>query len=150
MMAGCFSTLGNNPFDVVKTQMQGTQAKQYANTLDCFRKILSNDGVMAFYKGVFARMGRVVPGQVGIKVIDGMCLYTIHVCHVYMNITYVYMYIMCMCLSIMCVSIIHVFKRTSCFVYAKGLFYLHVILIITYLILLLTYTSFIEYRCFMN
>lgn len=24
MMAGCFSTLGNNPFDVVKTQMQGT------------------------------------------------------------------------------------------------------------------------------
>jgi hypothetical protein len=23
MMAGCFSTMGNNPFDVVKTQMQG-------------------------------------------------------------------------------------------------------------------------------
>ena len=25
MMAGCFSTIGNNPFDVVKTQMQGNK-----------------------------------------------------------------------------------------------------------------------------
>lgn len=64
MMAGCFSTIGNNPFDVVKTQMQGTQAKQYTGTLDCFTKIFKNEGPMGFYKGVIPRMGRVVPGQV--------------------------------------------------------------------------------------
>lgn len=63
MSAGCFSTLGNNPFDVVKTRMQGTQAAQYKNTFDCFRQILRNEGVGAFYVGVTPRLGRVVPGQ---------------------------------------------------------------------------------------
>ena len=63
MCAGCFSTLGNNPFDVVKTQMQGTQASQYKGTLDCFRQILVNEGPLGFYKGVVPRLGRVVPGQ---------------------------------------------------------------------------------------
>jgi solute carrier family 25 (mitochondrial citrate transporter), member 1 len=63
MGAGCFSVLGNNPFDVVKTQMQGVKAKQYAGTLDCFRQILSKDGPRGFYRGAVARMGRVVPGQ---------------------------------------------------------------------------------------
>lgn len=64
MMAGCFSTLGNNPFDVVKTQMQGKDAAQYKNTLDCFIKILKTEGIRGYYKGVIPRMGRVVPGQV--------------------------------------------------------------------------------------
>lgn len=63
MSAGCFSTLGNNPFDVVKTRMQGTKAVQYANTLDCFKQILTQEGVSAFYAGVVPRLGRVVPGQ---------------------------------------------------------------------------------------
>mmetsp|Transcript_5638 Transcript_5638/g.6148 ORF Transcript_5638/g.6148 Transcript_5638/m.6148 type:complete len:296 (+) Transcript_5638:73-960(+) len=63
MMAGCFSTLGNNPFDVVKTQMQGKDAAQYKNTLDCFVKILKTEGFRGYYKGVIPRMGRVVPGQ---------------------------------------------------------------------------------------
>lgn len=63
MSAGCFSTLGNNPFDVVKTRMQGTNASKYANTLDCFKQILTNEGMGAFYAGVAPRLGRVVPGQ---------------------------------------------------------------------------------------
>lgn len=63
MSAGCFSTLGNNPFDVVKTRMQGTKASQYANTLDCFKQILTKEGVGAFYAGVVPRLARVVPGQ---------------------------------------------------------------------------------------
>lgn len=63
MCAGCFSSLGNNPFDVVKTQMQGTQASQYKGTLDCFRQILVSEGPMGFYKGLIPRLGRVVPGQ---------------------------------------------------------------------------------------
>jgi len=63
MSAGCFSTLGNNPFDVVKTRMQGTKASQYANTLDCFKQIMTKEGVAAFYAGVIPRLARVVPGQ---------------------------------------------------------------------------------------
>mmetsp|Transcript_24556 Transcript_24556/g.51110 ORF Transcript_24556/g.51110 Transcript_24556/m.51110 type:complete len:279 (-) Transcript_24556:240-1076(-) len=63
MSAGCFSTIGNNPFDVVKTRMQGTRASKYANTLDCFKQILSKEGVGALYAGVVPRLGRVVPGQ---------------------------------------------------------------------------------------
>mmetsp|Transcript_10924 Transcript_10924/g.19604 ORF Transcript_10924/g.19604 Transcript_10924/m.19604 type:complete len:296 (-) Transcript_10924:342-1229(-) len=63
MSAGCFSTLGNNPFDVVKTRLQGTQSKQYAGTLDCFKQVLAKEGVAAFYVGVAPRLGRVVPGQ---------------------------------------------------------------------------------------
>lgn len=63
MASGCFSTICNNPFDVVKTQMQGTQASQYANTFDCFKQILKSEGVTGFYRGVLPRMGRVVPGQ---------------------------------------------------------------------------------------
>jgi solute carrier family 25 citrate transporter 1 len=63
MTAGCFSTLGNNPFDVVKTRMQGTKARQYANTIDCFKQIISKEGVGALYAGTIPRLGRVVPGQ---------------------------------------------------------------------------------------
>jgi len=63
MSAGCFSTLGNNPFDVVKTRMQGTQASQYSSTLDCFKQILSKEGIAGFYAGIVPRLGRVVPGQ---------------------------------------------------------------------------------------
>jgi len=61
--AGCFSTLGNNPFDVVKTRMQSSDASQYKNTLDCAARIMTQEGPSAYYKGVVARMGRVVPGQ---------------------------------------------------------------------------------------
>jgi len=63
MTAGCFSTLGNNPFDVVKTRMQGTQASQYASTMDCFKQIMAKEGVAGFYAGLIPRLGRVVPGQ---------------------------------------------------------------------------------------
>jgi solute carrier family 25 citrate transporter 1 len=54
---------GNNPFDVVKTRMQGTKASQYKSTLDCFQQILRNEGARALYAGVVPRLGRVVPGQ---------------------------------------------------------------------------------------
>mmetsp|Transcript_5121 Transcript_5121/g.10787 ORF Transcript_5121/g.10787 Transcript_5121/m.10787 type:complete len:295 (+) Transcript_5121:154-1038(+) len=63
MSAGCFSTLGNNPFDVVKTRMQGANSSQYSSTLDCFSQILKKEGVMGYYKGVGPRLMRVVPGQ---------------------------------------------------------------------------------------
>ena len=43
--------------------MQGTNASAYANTMDCFKQILTKEGVGAFYAGVIPRLGRVVPGQ---------------------------------------------------------------------------------------
>lgn len=63
MMAGCFSTLGNNPFDVVKTQMQGKNAHKYKSTVDCLFTIFRTEGIRGLYKGTIPRMGRVVPGQ---------------------------------------------------------------------------------------
>lgn len=63
MSAGCFSTLGNNPFDFIKTRMQGVDAAKYSSTLDCVRKSVSEEGVLSLYKGVVPRLGRVVPGQ---------------------------------------------------------------------------------------
>ena len=43
--------------------MQGTKASQYAGTTDCFKQILTTEGIGAFYEGVVPRLGRVVPGQ---------------------------------------------------------------------------------------
>lgn len=43
--------------------MQGTKASQYSGTLDCFRQIVTKEGVGALYAGVIPRLGRVVPGQ---------------------------------------------------------------------------------------
>jgi solute carrier family 25 citrate transporter 1 len=43
--------------------MQGTQASQYASTLDCFKQVVKYEGVGAFYAGLLPRLGRVVPGQ---------------------------------------------------------------------------------------
>ena len=64
MAAGTFSTVGNNPFDVVKTKMQSTDARtKYKNTLDCFIKIFQTEGMRGYYRGILARLGRVVPGQ---------------------------------------------------------------------------------------
>lgn len=63
MSAGIFSTLGNNPFDVVKTRMQSLDANKYKGTMNCFYLIMTQEGPKSFYKGCLARMGRVVPGQ---------------------------------------------------------------------------------------
>ena len=59
-LAGAASVIGNNPIDVVKTQMQGLDAKKYNGTLDCLLSIWKNDGVRGFYKGAETRMMRVV------------------------------------------------------------------------------------------
>jgi len=59
--AGAASVLGNTPLDVVKTRMQGLEAKaKYKNTFDCARQIMVNEGPAAFYKGTIPRMSRVV------------------------------------------------------------------------------------------
>ncbi|GFG28116.1 hypothetical protein Cfor_05166 [Coptotermes formosanus] len=57
--AGACSVFGNTPIDVVKTRMQGLEAKKYKNTLDCAVKVFKNEGVAAFYKGTVPRLSRV-------------------------------------------------------------------------------------------
>jgi len=64
MCAGLFSTMMNNPFDVVKTRMQGAQgAKLYKGFFDCLIQIGKNEGVLTYWSGVVPRLARVVPGQ---------------------------------------------------------------------------------------
>ena len=64
MTAGIFSTLGNQPFDVLKTRLQGIHAKeQYSSTWDCICKTYMTEGVSGFYKGIIPRLTRVIPGQ---------------------------------------------------------------------------------------
>uniref|UniRef100_A0A6U3C197 Uncharacterized protein n=1 Tax=Lotharella globosa TaxID=91324 RepID=A0A6U3C197_9EUKA len=45
--------------DVVKSRMQGLEASKYKNSVDCFFKILQNEGVAGLYKGVKPRLTRV-------------------------------------------------------------------------------------------
>jgi len=64
MCAGLFSTMLNNPFDVLKTRMQGAQGgKLYSGFVDCAIKIAKNEGITTFWSGVVPRCARVVPGQ---------------------------------------------------------------------------------------
>ena len=42
-VAGAASVLGNTPIDVVKTRMQGLEAKNYKNSFDCAKQIAQNE-----------------------------------------------------------------------------------------------------------
>jgi len=59
-VAGAASVFANTPVDVVKTQMQGLEAKKYKNGLDCFIKTFQNEGIRGLYKGTVPRLSRVV------------------------------------------------------------------------------------------
>lgn len=62
MSAGCFSTLGNNPFDVVKTKMQGMDAAKYKNTVDCFRQVCPF--FQSFPRSVLPQFFLIISGEV--------------------------------------------------------------------------------------
>jgi solute carrier family 25 citrate transporter 1 len=59
-IAGAASVLGNNPIDVIKTNMQGLNSAKYKGTVDCFMQIAREEGVRGFYKGTVPRLARVV------------------------------------------------------------------------------------------
>uniref|UniRef100_A0A1I8EXI6 Citrate transport protein n=1 Tax=Wuchereria bancrofti TaxID=6293 RepID=A0A1I8EXI6_WUCBA len=59
VFAGACSVYGNTPIDVVKTRMQGLEAKKYKNTINCAYQILKTEGLFAFYKGTVPRLCRV-------------------------------------------------------------------------------------------
>uniref|UniRef100_A0A915PWF5 Citrate transport protein n=1 Tax=Setaria digitata TaxID=48799 RepID=A0A915PWF5_9BILA len=59
VFAGACSVYGNTPIDVVKTRMQGLEAKKYKNTINCAYQIFKTEGFFAFYKGTVPRLCRV-------------------------------------------------------------------------------------------
>eukprot|EP00164_Ancoracysta_twista_P006471 GFYU01009012.1.p2 GENE.GFYU01009012.1~~GFYU01009012.1.p2 ORF type:complete len:342 (-),score=124.74 GFYU01009012.1:151-1176(-) len=58
-IAGAASVFGNTPIDVVKTRMQGLESHRYNGFVDCVKKIWTQEGVKAFYKGTTPRLARV-------------------------------------------------------------------------------------------
>lgn len=58
--AGFWSTILNNPIDVVKTNMQGLEAKKFNSFFKWFKIIYQNEGIFGFYKGLFPRLMRVM------------------------------------------------------------------------------------------
>lgn len=57
--AGIFSVVLTQPFDVVKTKMQGNERMLYLSSWDCWRQTAKRNGLAHFYAGSVARMIRV-------------------------------------------------------------------------------------------
>ena len=65
-LAGAFGAFMVYPIDLVKTRMQnqrgaGPGAKLYANSIDCFRKVIKNEGFKGLYSGVLPQLVGVAP-----------------------------------------------------------------------------------------
>ncbi len=59
-LAGAVSVIVTMPQDTVKTRMQSNDAKSlYSGTMDCFKKILRNEGPAFFFAGTLPRLVRV-------------------------------------------------------------------------------------------
>ena len=59
-IAGAASVMGNNPIDVIKTNMQGLDSHKFNGPLGCAAEIWRQEGIRGFYKGAVPRMTRVV------------------------------------------------------------------------------------------
>lgn len=61
--AGFFMTCTVSPFDIIRTRLmnQPSDAKIYNGFVDCFAKILKNEGPLGFYKGFIPIWGRFAP-----------------------------------------------------------------------------------------
>merc|ERR1719460_2621017 len=59
-LAGVGSVVLTQPQDCVKSRMQGEAAKElYSGTVDCFMKMLKNEGPLCFFAGSVPRMVQV-------------------------------------------------------------------------------------------
>mmetsp|Transcript_117970 Transcript_117970/g.338345 ORF Transcript_117970/g.338345 Transcript_117970/m.338345 type:complete len:305 (+) Transcript_117970:131-1045(+) len=64
-VTGLASTTLNQPLDVIKTRLEAQDGarKEYTSTLQCFRRIVAEEGVSALYRGITPRMVKVSMGQ---------------------------------------------------------------------------------------
>ncbi|MBE3043706.1 MC/SLC25 family protein, partial [Candidatus Bathyarchaeota archaeon] len=65
-VAGAFGALMVYPIDLVKTRLQNQRSaspgmQMYNNSLDCFQKVIRNEGVLGLYSGVFPQLVGVAP-----------------------------------------------------------------------------------------
>lgn len=57
--AGCTEAFIVVPFDLVKIRLQDkASAGKYLNTIDCVRKVVKHEGILAFYKGLESTLWR--------------------------------------------------------------------------------------------
>ncbi len=61
--AGALSVCINNPVDVVKSRMQGTNGNMYKGTFDCFKLMIKQEGFSSLFKGLSARVPRLFCSQ---------------------------------------------------------------------------------------
>ncbi|KAI9493426.1 mitochondrial carrier domain-containing protein [Zychaea mexicana] len=60
-MAGIVTVYTTMPLDVVKTRMQGLDARQlYKNSVDCLLKVVKANGVFSLWKGTTPRLARLI------------------------------------------------------------------------------------------
>ncbi|CAG8435768.1 6222_t:CDS:2 [Diversispora eburnea] len=60
-IAGIVTVYSTMPLDVIKTKMQGLRAKElYKNSFHCGWRVLTEEGVPAFWKGATPRLGRLL------------------------------------------------------------------------------------------
>ena len=50
-LAGIAQVASGHPFDTVKVYLQTQNKNKYGGMLDCFRKIIMNEGPFSLYKG---------------------------------------------------------------------------------------------------
>ncbi|KAG0339594.1 hypothetical protein BG004_006752 [Podila humilis] len=59
--AGIVTVYTTMPLDVVKTKMQGLNAKElYGGVVDCAWKVFKNEGVLSFWRGATPRLARLI------------------------------------------------------------------------------------------
>ncbi|TPX54644.1 hypothetical protein SeMB42_g00189 [Synchytrium endobioticum] len=60
-IAGTATVYATGPLDVLKTRMQGLDARRlYKNSLHCIYRVIKDDGFFALWKGAVPRLGRLV------------------------------------------------------------------------------------------
>jgi solute carrier family 25 citrate transporter 1 len=72
-MAGIVTVYSTMPLDVVKTRMQGLDAKTlYKNSVDCLIKVVKENGVFSLWKGTTPRLTRLIVSRTKKSIV---CIY---------------------------------------------------------------------------
>jgi len=76
-IAGIVTVYSTMPLDVVKTKMQGLNARQlYSGVFDCFWKVFKNEGLLSFWKGATPRLARLsVSSATDSDIVGGQSIY---------------------------------------------------------------------------